>query len=412
MSRDLKITPTENKPFYFLSYNSEDQDRVAEYAKALHNCGIPLWYDEGIEVGSIWETSIAKHIKDCEAVLMFISCGIFAKEQSFVYKEYEMAKRRNKKPIIVLLDDIKDDDVPDQFFSWWIDVTHLQCIQAFDADTCVLCAEKIAKVLGIQATQTSPKNAEKAEEAKRQAEEEAKRQAEQEAKRQAEQEAKRRAEVKPLTLSDDEWKIENGVLMRYRGNGGDVVIPKGVTSIGDYAFLGCKKLTSIYIPEGVTSIGDSAFRGCEKLTSVNIPEGVTSIGDYAFSWCKSLTSVNIPESVTSIGDSAFSSCKSLTSVNIPKGVTSIGDSAFSWCKSLTSINIPEAVTSIGDSAFWNCSSLTSINLPESVTSIGDSAFSFCFKLTTIYCEANSKADGWDNDWLGTCNAKVLWGYKK
>ena len=177
--------------------------------------------------------------------------------------------------------------------------------------------------------------------------------------------------------------IENGVLKEYKGQGGDVVIPEGVTSINDGAFYKCSSLTSIVIPEGVTSIGNWAFNGCSSLTSVVIPEGVTSIGDSAFAGCSSLTSIVIPESVTSIGDSAFWRCSSLTSIVIPEGVTSIGDSAFAGCSSLTSIVIPESVTSIGDSAFWRCSSLTSIVIPEGVTSIGDSAFNGCSSLTSV-----------------------------
>ena len=52
--------------------------------------------------------------------------------------------------------------------------------------------------------------------------------------------------------------IENGVLKKYLGKGGAVVIPDSVTSIGDRAFWGCRKLTSITIPDSVTSIGNYA----------------------------------------------------------------------------------------------------------------------------------------------------------
>ena len=79
-----------------------------------------------------------------------------------------------------------------------------------------------------------------------------------------------------------DFQIENGVLVKYTGNGGDVVIPEGVTSIGDWAFYECSSLTSVTIPDGVTSIEDDAFRYCENLTSVTISDSVTSIGDWAF----------------------------------------------------------------------------------------------------------------------------------
>jgi hypothetical protein len=59
------------------------------------------------------------------------------------------------------------------------------------------------------------------------------------------------------------------------------VIPKGVTTIGKYAFAVCTSLASVVIPEGVTSIGNGVFAVCISLASVVIPKGVT-IGWFAF----------------------------------------------------------------------------------------------------------------------------------
>ena len=145
----------------------------------------------------------------------------------------------------------------------------------------------------------------------------------------------------------------------------DIAIPKKykglpVTSIGNYAFENCTRLTSVVIPDSVTSIGSNAFFSCDSLTSVVIGDSVTSIGDSAFRTCDSLTSVVIPDSVTSIGRYAFENCTSLTSVVIPDSVTSIGSSAFEDCTSLTSVVIPNSVTSIGRYAFYGCTRLTSV----------------------------------------------------
>ena len=180
------------------------------------------------------------------------------------------------------------------------------------------------------------------------------------------------------------FHIIRGALIKYIEKPGvtDVVIPQGVTHIGEEAFKGCTNLTSVTIPEGVTDIGAQAFMDCKNLTSITIPEGVTSIGEEAFGECKSLTGVTIPESVTSIGFYAFWGCKSLTSVVI-QGVTSIGGGAFRGCESLTGVTIPESVTSIGDGAFEGCGSLTSVTIPESVTSIGNEAFKGCKSLTSV-----------------------------
>ena len=169
----------------------------------------------------------------------------------------------------------------------------------------------------------------------------------------------------------------------YKGNIKSVEIDKGVTRIGNFAFYGCRALTSVTISDGVTSIGSSAFSGCRSLTSITIPDSVTSIGYSAFAKCRSLTSITIPNRVTGIGYSAFYGCSGLTSITIPDSVTGIGTYAFSACSGLTSITIPDSVTSIGSYAFNGCSGLTSITIPDSVTSVGSNAFSGCNSLKSI-----------------------------
>ena len=199
-----------------------------------------------------------------------------------------------------------------------------------------------------------------------------------------------------------------------------VTIPNSVTSIGWSAFSGCSGLTSVYItdlvawcgiefggsyanplsyahnlylngelgtelviPDGMTSIGQYAFSGCTAEIVWGDDPGITEIGEYAFYGYKG-TSITIPDSVASIGPYAFAYCTELTSVTIPNGVTSIGDSAFSGCRGLTSVTIPDRVTGIGDSAFYCCYGLTSVTIGDSVTSIGIYAFLGCAKLVEVY----------------------------
>ena len=108
-----------------------------------------------------------------------------------------------------------------------------------------------------------------------------------------------------------------------------LIICDGVTSIGEFAFIGFSYLNSVSISNTVTSIGGEAFRDCEALKSITIPNGVASIGGFAFSGCSSLKSVTLSSGVTSIGRYAFD-VPCLKSITIPSSVTSIGDYAFGY----------------------------------------------------------------------------------
>ena len=161
-----------------------------------------------------------------------------------------------------------------------------------------------------------------------------------------------------------------------------VKIPNSATSIEEYTFYDCRSLTSVTIPNSVTSIKGQAFGHCNSLTSITIPNSVTSIGQFAFCY-SGLTSITIPNSVTSLVMYAFAECYDLTSVTIGDGVTNISSATFSSCSSLTSVTIGNSVTSIGGLAFYGCSSLASITIPNNVTSIEDRAFANCSSLTSV-----------------------------
>ena len=88
-----------------------------------------------------------------------------------------------------------------------------------------------------------------------------------------------------------------------------VVFEGDITTIGNYSFYRCTRLTSITIPNSVISIGTGAFLDCMNLQKITMPDDsnskLQSIGDSAFCNCYNLTSITIPSSVRSIGKHAF-----------------------------------------------------------------------------------------------------------
>ena len=152
-------------------------------------------------------------------------------------------------------------------------------------------------------------------------------------------------------MVEKDYQIINSVLEQYRGPGGDVFVPEGVTRIDDKAFEDCRSLNSIMIPEGVTSIGNWAFDGCSSLTNVAIPDSVTNIGYGAFKNCHNLTSIILPNKLTSIESDTFAGCWNLQSVTLSSNIERIETGAFFRCTNLKELSIPLGLTSIGANAF-------------------------------------------------------------
>lgn len=134
MAGYLRIEASDEKPYIFISYNTEDQERLCNIAQMLQERQVNIWYDNGIQKISNeeWQEQIALHIRDAEIVFFFISHGIFVKKNSFVRKEYDLAARHSKNICVVLLDEIDARNIPAKYDFWWDEIIHKQCIEAMD----------------------------------------------------------------------------------------------------------------------------------------------------------------------------------------------------------------------------------------------------------------------------------------
>lgn len=171
-----------------------------------------------------------------------------------------------------------------------------------------------------------------------------------------------------------------------------------ITTIGEYAFLECTKLSSITLPNSVTNMGSSVFEDCISLKSVKLSNGLTEIPSNCFNGCSSLTAIDIPDSVIKIGGSAFRECTSLSSVDLPNALQEISSYAFQNT-SISEISLPQTVTSLGSGAFMGCTALKSIVIPSQVTIIPTGFASGCTSLSQIdipYGVAEIKGKAFEN----------------
>lgn len=151
MSCYLGFQPTDKPSYFFVSYNSEDVDRIGPIAQRLFHGNVPLWYDYGLEYGEKWESQISGRIKDAQAIILFFTKGILIKQTSYVRKEYEMAtKYFGRKVYVVMMDKIENTDVPYDKVPWWIDVQENQSIAVAGVNDLDVIVNQILKAIGMQ----------------------------------------------------------------------------------------------------------------------------------------------------------------------------------------------------------------------------------------------------------------------
>lgn len=141
-----------------------------------------------------------------------------------------------------------------------------------------------------------------------------------------------------IQISDskpEDFEIINGVLNKYLGGGGTVVVPSTVITVAEKAFYSNENINEVIFNYGTKNIGQAAFYFCSNLKEVILPDGIVSIGDSAFYNCRALKTLQLGQGLNSVGRYAFGKCSALEAVAIPKDLSSLGDKAFCDCKNLT-----------------------------------------------------------------------------
>ena len=235
-----------------------------------------------------------------------------------------------------------------------------------------------------------------------------------------------------------------------------VVIDRGVTSIGSYAFFRCTNLESVSILEGVESIGDRAFWNDFALKGITIPASVKKIGNTTdnsrevFYQCYALENISVSsgntayksvdgvlytadgttliqypqnktdkaykmiDEATKIDFLAFNYTQNLQTIDfnnvtafadkavygnqalqeiVLKNAASLGNQAFSGNREVTSVLLGKAPTTVGKSVFSSCTNLTSVTLPDDMQELPNGMFAFCTALKTLTFPAQLKSIG-------------------
>lgn len=154
----------------------------------------------------------------------------------------------------------------------------------------------------------------------------------------------------------------------YTGAGGEVAIPVEIESlpvkvIGNEAFLEKAEITAILIPEGITHIGDLAFAGVMWIRELVLPDTLETIGSRAFERLLYASTVSFGSGLKKIGPGAFGYIGTRW-ITLPEGLEEIGDNAFGGSFEIRQVTIPSTVTKLGEGIVLNCSRLEIIEVSE------------------------------------------------
>ena len=219
----------------------------------------------------------------------------------------------------------------------------------------------------------------------------------------------------------------------------EIVIPEGIKSIADEAFIGTG-IREVLLPSTIDKIGKGAFAYCDNLIKITMLHLTTPLlnsfmnnsyssgyrepklkfklffgqaeeiefsdyfnryynsrdekakfslhnyfvmyGNYVIGYVGQDKNITVPDDAIGIASEAFIFNKKIQSVVLGKKIKTIGCSAFEGCSSLHTVVLNEALDKIGDYAFAD-SGLKEITIPVKVSFVGEGAFVGCSKLQVI-----------------------------
>ena len=144
-------------------------------------------------------------------------------------------------------------------------------------------------------------------------------------------------------------------------------ISANIEVIGPWAVSGCDNLVKVEFAENskLHTLGRMAFNHSTSIKSISLPKGVTSLPEYAFSHCESLSSFTFEnlDTFTELGPYAINAT-AITALKLPNSLVKIGENCFSDCASLAEINLPKTLKTIEEGAFNDCRKLKYVELED------------------------------------------------
>ena len=98
------------EPYVFVSYAHADSELAYPLISGLQERGLRIWFDDGMDVGDLWDEVIPDHVEHCAAMLCLVSTRFT--DSNNCLDEIHYAKEQKKELLILHLE---DEDLPRSF---------------------------------------------------------------------------------------------------------------------------------------------------------------------------------------------------------------------------------------------------------------------------------------------------------
>lgn len=188
--------------------------------------------------------------------------------------------------------------------------------------------------------------------------------------------------------ADIEYNSDRTTIIKVKKCPSHLVIPEGVVTIAEGAFMGTTSLYSIVLPHSLKRIEENAFCSCSGLQTVQGGDQIEYIGAWAFSWCLNLRGFSIPKTIKEIDSNPFAFTMAGRTVPItsesPRFVV-INDLlvdcfdglAISYNGMDSTVVLPDNIRCIGDSCFRGADYVKKLVIPESVITCNNNPIPMC-----------------------------------
>lgn len=173
---------------------------------------------------------------------------------------------------------------------------------------------------------------------------------------------------KSQNIESKDFVIKSGIVTKYLGSNGIVVVPEGVRKLASCLFWDNQTIKEVRLPNSLISISGDTFYNSSNLEKVNIPVNCKSMGNNPFAGCPKIKITN---------NSPY--------FNLVDGVLYNKDFTRLIYYPISNINEKYAIDPrckiLGKHSFYLCNNLKDVEIPESVIKLENNPFSGCNQIS-------------------------------